>query len=113
MRRGLHAYRQTMQQTGSTKALEARALGQLCYALEQTTGNDDVIGQIQARGQLEQAWFIIQHALQDPSHPYPAALRQQLLGLAAQVLEALQQQPANDALVLAVTRELQQHLDAD
>jgi hypothetical protein len=108
MKKAVELYRSTLQHSSSTKSLDARLLGPLCVRLEEAIATQDAFAQIQVMGDLRQAWLTYQTLLSDAEHPYPVALRRELLDIAALVLDELMRD-ASDAdlpLVLALNRQL-------
>lgn len=87
--RAVRLYQQTRQLTASDKQNDARLLTQLCFNLTQALQTADWFSINQAQGDMRLAWVTISGNLQDPAHPYPDTLREQLLQLADLVLAQL------------------------
>lgn len=88
-RQGIRLYQQTRELTASAKQNDARLLTQLCFNLSQALASTDWFALNQAQGDLRLAWVTISGNLQDPAHPYPAPLRDQLQQLASLMLDQL------------------------
>ena len=108
MNKAIHLYQQTRQLTTHSKLLDAQVLAQICYALERAIEHADPYALIQVCGDCRLVWVTIRGLMLDDSHPYPLALKQNLLELAGTVLHELQQEPADAdlQLVLQISQEL-------